>query len=558
MAVIDWLIEKNKASHFNKLAKYKDDPEQLQLKILSKILRQNRHTAFGKQHQFAQINDYEGFCRSTPVRSADEYAAYLDAIYQGDHRQICRQKPFFFAMTAGSTGQCKHIPMTKRLSQEINTATLSYLHLFESNCPEAKNQPIQFLVGSGEGGHTPGGIPKGFVSGFHYKNLPNAIRRRFVIPYWVFTIEDTVERYYAMVRFMASEPGLMAIASMTPQHINNLAHNALAEKERLYNDLKQGTLTIDAQQQQPHSFKADSDCAETFFKAAQRGDKIAAMQALFPSLKYFATWMGGNMSYALESLFETFGRKDIFEMPSSASEGLFLIPNQVNQPGGIAAINSHFLEYIPEDEIDEPKPKTLMVHQLEQGKRYYQLITNSGGLYRYNMEDLFEVTGLWGKTPTLRFISKRSRQVSLSNERINEADVVEAMHLCKSCFDTQLEYFLLLPNRNSHYDLVIDQQPQDLQHFAESFDRALRQCAIGYELYRSDNLIKPLHVYLLNNQPQSALQSYVQGIQFRNDLPSGQYKPIHIGASVDLLSENFTPHAVEHVKAFQQPVTQAS
>ena len=262
-----------------------------------------------------------------------------------------------------------------------------------------------------------------------------------------------------MVRYMASRPDLVAIASMTPQHINNLAHHALGKKETLYQDLKQGTLTLPEHKRyvdELPEFTRAEDRADRFMFAAKAGDKKAAMKVLFPSLKYFGTWMGGNMSYGMDSLNDTFGHKDIFEMPSSASEGLFLIPHRLNEPGGIAAINSHFLEYIPEQDIDNDQPVTLMVHQLEVGQRYYQLLTSSGGLYRYNMEDLYEVTGFWGKTPVLRFISKRARQVSISNDRVNESDVVEAMNQCKHLFKKLPEHFILMPNKKGYYDLIVD------------------------------------------------------------------------------------------------------
>ena len=165
MAVIDWFITKHKAFHYLKLRKFRDSPETIQLKILKRILKRNQNTQAGQQYQFDDINNYQDYKYHVPVRTADEYGSDLIKTYGGDHRVICHEKPFFFAMTAGSTGKCKHIPVTKSLGKEINTATLSYLHLFETACPDARKAPIQFLVGSAEGGESPNGIPKGFISG---------------------------------------------------------------------------------------------------------------------------------------------------------------------------------------------------------------------------------------------------------------------------------------------------------------------------------------------------------------------------------------------------------
>lgn len=552
MSLINWITSRHKKAQFTELERFKDQPEKIQLKLLKKVVKKNQNTDFGKKYHFSSIKTYEDYKTSVPLRTAKEYQGDLNRVYEGNHLTLCAEKPFFFAMTAGSTGQYKHIPVTPSLKRDINKGTLSYLHLFETACPEAKNAPIQFLIGSGEGGVTPANIPKGFVSGFHYKNLPKALRSRFIIPYWVFTLEDMQDRFYSIIRFMADRPDLAAIASMTPQHICNLANIALANHERLAQDLKNATLTLlnTPPEKIPNTqFTRCEERAEIFLDAIKADNKPAAMKALFPSLGYFGTWISANMAYSLQDLTDIFGEKTIFEMPSSASEGLFVVPHKTNQAGGISATTCHFFEFIPEDELDTPNPKTLLVNELALNQRYYLVITNSAGLYRYNMEDLFEVIDYWGKTPVLKFIAKRARQVSITNERIDESDVVIAMQASRSYFSETPKHFLLVPNKNNHYQLILDRHPEHPDEFIQHFDQQLQKNSVGYAHYRSSNVLSciELHVFadpVVDNK--TPLAAFVDSIQFRSALPSGQYKPIHISNSMTLFEEYFQPYISEN------------
>lgn len=554
MKILNKFVLWKKKQKFTLLIKSRNNPSVHQEKLLLNIIHKNRNTEFGIKHNFSCIKSYDDLGKYVPIRTSRQYKNYLDRMYHGELDILSQQKPFYFAMTAGSTGEFKHIPMNKGLSKEVDNGVLSYLYLFEQVCPDARNKPIQFLVGSAEGGQTPGGTTKGFVSGFHYKHFPSVIRDRFVIPYWVFTIENIAERYYAMVRFLANKKDLVALVSMTPQNLCTVTKFAIEHHERLYQDLMTGDFTLKdtgIYKGELPKFEADKKQAEEFHRCIGETDIQGAVKSLFPSLKYFSTWMGGNMSYAINELFYYYGQKDIFELPSSASEGIFVIPNKLNTPGGIAAITSHFFEYIPEDQLSLATPDVLLVHELEVGKRYYLVITTSGGLYRYNIEDLYEVTGKWGNIPTLRFVSKVARQVSIANERINESDVVEVMNRLIDNFKTPSENFILIPNKTGYYDLVVDQMPNNLLNFSQLFDQELGKNSAAYQYYRDHKEIKPLKVHVIKKH---VLQQYIKEIQFRSNLPTGQFKPIHVANSVELFEERFAKSVLEEAVELTEAV----
>ena len=478
MFLLDMLANITKRNNYLRLFKARNKPEEVQLAILRKILHQNASTKTGKKYQFSKIDNYAEFKAAVPVRNAEQYKEDLAQVYNGDYACLMSQAPHFFAMTAGSTGDYKYLPINKRFKTELERSVYAFYYLLEQQCPEFATQPIQFLVGSAEGGSSPAGVKQGFVSGFNYRNLPGFIRKKFVIPYWVFTLECAEDRYYAMARYLADCPDLVAMGAFSPINISNVAKVAGERIDTLISDLTNGELTLSqkfAQRPARIELGRNPALANQLQLLMGRHDRLKEedyqqfTRLLFPSLKYFATWMGGNMKFSLTQLTRYFGEKDIIEMPFSASEGIFGVPFKFNYTGGIAALTSHFLEFVPEDELEKEHPDTKGAWELEQGKFYYLVVTTSGGLYRYSMEDLVLVKDFWGKIPVLQFISKRKRQISISNERINENDVTDAVVAALQEQNATVEEFVLAPTREMHYRLLMDGFSGDLQRSLTSW-----------------------------------------------------------------------------------------
>ncbi|MCG8668391.1 MAG: GH3 auxin-responsive promoter family protein [Pseudomonadales bacterium] len=554
MFLLDLLAQLTKRRNYLRLYRAQNKPEEIQRQILARILQQNSKTRIGREYHFSKIKNYESFKKYLPIQNADQYKERLQKVYGGESKELMAQAPHFFAMTAGSTGDYKYIPINKRFKKDLERSVYAFYYLIEKECPEFSDQPIQFLVGSAEGGKSPKGISQGFVSGFNYRNLPGFIRRKFIIPYWVFTLEDAQDRYYAMARYLADCPELVAIGAFSPINISNVAAIAIERIDSFIKDLESGTLTLSKSYAQTPSkveLKVNNALANTL--AELKGDdsvlapaKFQAFTKLvFPSLKYFATWMGGNMKFSLTHLDEYFGKKEIFEMPFSASEGIFGVPFRLNYIGGIAAVTSHFLEFIPEDEFNNENPRTLGAWQVEVGRYYYLVITTSGGLYRYNMEDLVLVKDTWGQIPVLEFISKKKRQISISNERINENDVTNAVVEALEQQSATVNEFVLVPTHAMHYKLLVDDFHGNLTQFVNNVEANLCKTAMGYDFEREDLLLKPLSCIEVKT---GSLRDYVRGIQFRSDLPSAQFKPVHLANDFDL---HLTFEAIQEIQAVE-------
>lgn len=524
------------------------NPLRAQARQLRRILRNAAHTDIGRRHRFAEIARVSDpaemvrqYQREVPIRSYTEMKAELSAVHSGHWKALCPSRPLWFAMTAGSTGEYKYVPVTSEYRKEVGRSSLIFQGALEAAFPELRSMKTQFLVGSAEGGLSPGGIPQGFASGFNYKNLPGFVRRRFVLPYWVFTIADADERAYAAGRILISEPRLGALCAISPVNLINLRQALTRNAERLIADVEAGTLTVNAEAAVPGEWRGRPDnAAATALRGAWKTAGELPSRLLFPGLRVLVCWQGGNMSYYLRELQEAFGVTRCFEFPISASEGVFALPHRPDVPGGALAVTSHFLEFLPENE-DTSGGETLRADQLQMGREYGVVMTNGGGLYRYDMEDIVRVTSFLGATPVIEFVSKRGRRISISNERITELDVTCAMQAASARCGHWFPEFMFVPCSDRRYRLLLDgsrlagaatgatREPL-VQMLEREVEKELRTAAVGYDFEREDDLLKPLEIVVTR---AGDLRAYIDARQTRDALPNAQIKPCHLTNEFD-------------------------
>ena len=457
----------------------------------------------------------------------------LDAVYAGKWQALCPSRPRFFAMTAGSTGQFKHIPVTREFRRELGAGSLIYYGALEASCPALRRLKSQFLAGSAEGGRSPTGVPQGFASGFNYKHLPRLLRRKFVLPYWVFTLADAEDRSYAAGRILVEERRLGLLCAISPVNLINLRESLERNAERLFADLASGALTVQGAATVAGSYRGrpDARLADQLRAAWLRTGRLPDGM-LFPSLRVLACWQGGNMSYYLRELDACFGPKQHFEFPISASEGIFAIPLQPDRAGGVLAVTSHFLEFV----AAEGSGPALRADQLQVGGHYGVVVTNSGGLYRYDMEDLVRVASFYRSTPVIEFVSKTNRQVSVANERLTELDVTVAMQAAGDTCGVWFPEFLFVPCRDKRYRVLVDGDAAErgngprMGAFAGELERQLRKAAKGYDFEREDALLEPLQLALT---ARGELRQYLGGRQQQTGIPNAQIKPMHLTNEFD-------------------------
>ena len=520
-------------------------PLRTQAARLRAILAQAERSGIGRRSGFGWIRRIaddgamvRAFQDAVPIRTYAEMRADLDAVYHGDWERLCPSRPIFFAMTAGSTGRFKYVPITAELRRELREGALVFSGALQAGHPALRTLKTQFLVGSAEGGLSPTGIPQGFASGFNYRSFPWLVRRRFAVPYWAFTIDDVDERNYVAGRILIAERRLGALCAISPVNLINLRQALDDQAERLCADVAAGTLDASGPSALRGTFRTRPDPAlAAALRAAWRRDGTLPTRLLFPSLEVLVCWQGGNMGYALDALDSAFGLDRHWEFPVSASEGVFAIPHRGNRSGGVLAITSHFMEFIPEAGEASGRAHALRADELEIGAEYRLILTNGGGLHRYDMEDIVRVVDVVGRTPVIEFVCKAGRRTSVSNERLTELDVTHAMQATSRACGIWFREFLFVPCTDRRYRVLIDgaeladTRDSLLPALSAELERQLRAAAKGYDFERDDALLEPLEIVVT---APGQLASHLARAQGAPPIPSAQTKPIRLTIEFDL------------------------
>ena len=182
------------------------------MKLLS-IVRANRDTEYGKAHGFGSIEDVDDFQRNVPINTHESLTPYIDRMADGQPNVLTAEAPLMFALTSGTTGKAKLIPVTQSGMAEYNHALQTQTWQILEEHPAAGSG--QFLVTSSRDieGRTSAGIPYGAMSGLMVRRQPALVRSRFVLPYEISLITNVELKYYLTLR-MALSSDVTALSSL--------------------------------------------------------------------------------------------------------------------------------------------------------------------------------------------------------------------------------------------------------------------------------------------------------------------------------------------------------
>lgn len=106
-----------------------------------------------------------------------------------------------------------------------------------------------------------------------------------------------------------------------------------------------------------------------------------------------------------------------------STECIVSFPLENVKNGSVAAYNSFFYEFIQvsDDKLENRSPKLL--DELELGERYCVVVTTNAGLYRYNTNDIVEVTGFYHKIPIVKFVGRINNFSDIVGEKLKNSFV---------------------------------------------------------------------------------------------------------------------------------------
>jgi hypothetical protein len=407
-------------------------PIESQHRLLREILRTNADSAYGRRHGFGGISTFRQFQEQVPIASYEDLEPYIKAAMLGEPSQLTKHSPVLFTTTSGTTGARKYIPMTRESRRSKARLTWLWLAALYRDHPGIVAGRILSVVSPEVESYAPSGVPCGAESGHAYRTMPKPIQSMYTAPYAVFAVKDYEARYYTLLRLAASQD-ITGIATVSPSTIVLLAERLAHHTDAIIRDVSNGTLSPDfavpAQLRTSLRLEPDPERAKRLERAVAAGHGVLRPGLVWPKLAAIGCWKGGTVGSYLANFGTYFPqRPPIRDLGYYATELRGSVPLSDEGDAGVIAVGTNVLEFHPAGEDRAPEGRELLsIERLEVGQRYFVYVTNASGLYRYEMNDIVEVAGMYRQTPLIRFIQKGKGVVSIAGEKLSEVQVIAAV-----------------------------------------------------------------------------------------------------------------------------------
>lgn len=87
------------------------NPKRAQEEALQRLLTIYARTEYGAQHRAGKIGSIEEYRRAFPIMTYPDYKPIIEQVMRGHYQALLTEPPLGWAMTRGTTGQPKYIPM---------------------------------------------------------------------------------------------------------------------------------------------------------------------------------------------------------------------------------------------------------------------------------------------------------------------------------------------------------------------------------------------------------------------------------------------------------------
>ena len=446
-------------------------PVDTQKRVFQQLIRKGGKTQFGRDHDFSKINTPQDFAKNVPVRDYEELKPYINKVVEGQPDILWPGKPLYFAKTSGTTSGAKFIPLTKdSMPTHIDAARNAILcYIADTGKADFVDGKMIFLQGSPEL-QEKNGVKIGRLSGIAAHYVPSYLQRNRMPSWQTNCIEDWEVKVEAVVEETSRED--MSVISGIPSWVQ-MYFEKLQEKS---------------------------------------GKKVGE---LFPNFNLFI--YGGVNFEPYRAKFESLiGRKvDSIEL-FPASEGFFAFQDKQDQKGMLLQLNSGiFYEFIKADEFYSKAPRRLTIGEVELDTNYVMIISNTAGLWAYNLGDTVQFTSL---KPYRLIVSGRIKHfISAFGEHVIAKEVEQAMQEATADTAVQITEFTVAPQITPEGEqlpyhewfIEFEKEPEDMEQFAAKLDKSMQQQNSYYFDLIEGKILQQLKITTV---PANGFQEYMKSI----------------------------------------------
>jgi hypothetical protein len=374
-----------------------------QAAVLRTLIEGNADTAFGRAHGFRQIRSLADFQARVPIATYEALRPWIDRAAGGERGVLTTAPVRRFEPTSGTSAGTKWIPCTAASQREFGRGIAAWIGDLFRQRPGLMGGAAYWGVSPAVAATvTPGGIPVGFADDSDYVG---GWRRRLVdrvlaVPSSVRHLTDMDAFWLATLTHLVRRQDLRLISVWNPSFLRILTDRLVSDAARVSRAL-------------------DAASARRLAVALDAGSAAERHARLWPRLALISCWTDGHSAAAAREVAACFPNVEMQGKGLLATEGFVSLP-LVGQDGGVLAVRSHLLEFLP---TGDDAAAAVGAADLEVGGRYSVVLSTGAGLYRYHLGDVIEVAGRVGECPRVRFVGRRLHVSDWRGEKLDDAHV---------------------------------------------------------------------------------------------------------------------------------------
>lgn len=492
-----------------------------QAALLLRILRRNRNTWIGRKYRFDCLDSVQAFQEHLPLSNYDDYRSAIQRISDGQQNVLTSDRVRILEPTGGSISGEKLVPYTAWLQQAFRRAIRVWIWDLFSSRPQVRPGSSYWSISplTHVGRRTSAGIPIGFDNDAAYLSgwEQMLVRRTMAVPPEVALCPSIETAQYATLFFLLRDPSLAFISIWSPTFLTELLKVLWSRWESLCDDLATGRISANSPDE--HSpvtqrrYRPQAKRAAYVRQILRAADHVSqCMPDLFSSLALVSCWADGPSQMQANNLKQYLPGIELQPKGLLATEAFVTVP-LMSCAAPALAIRSHFFEFRPANTTPGSTSRPLLAHELREGERYSVIVTNGGGLYRYQLQDEVEVVGFKFENPLLRFIGRTDDTCDLVGEKLHASHVEWVLqtvyrHLQLTPTFAQLRAdSLSSPGYLLQISVPSQQEsPQVQERLRQSVESGL-EANPAYKYARDLGQLRPLRVKLLSQHEADAISS---------------------------------------------------
>ena len=454
----------------------------------------------------------EKFQNKIPIVNYEDIKEFVEKEKSGENNVLLSDKIKLFELTSGSTSDVKYIPYTKKFLKSYMNGVFSWIYnLYQNNkrlflgssywsvSPILKREAV-----------TSGGIRVGIEDDTSYFDKVSAffLNKLFTVPKEIKNIQNMEDFLLITAVFLLLSENLTMISVWSPSFLmilldfieknhrgicqivksEDLGTEFFADKnlgnkkyfqiiQKKYRKLwkkNRSKFLINYFEKYEKNILSKNDktqnleiteknneneiMAENKNLETKSGNKIVEnfvdYSVIWEKLSLVSCWADSDSYEIFIKLKEKLNpnKKNInlkFQGKGLMStECIVSFPLENVKNGSAITYNSFFYEFIQvsDDKLENRSPKLL--DELELGERYYVVVTTNAGLYRYNTNDIVEVTGFYHKIPIVKFVGRINNFSDIVGEKLKNSFVEKQVLTTLEENNIKGEFLLFAPVRN--------------------------------------------------------------------------------------------------------------